>query len=262
MNPGTGRGGAPQDFPVVDRLPSRTSRATLHRLLGLRPGDRSRFRHHRGNRLPHDLVLVDETSMVSLTKMTRLLEAVRPTRGSCSSATPTSWSPSRRGRCCRTFAVPRRGFAGGLPSRPRLRTSTASATRSAPCGRRAGGRRGPCLRAARWESPGQAPWSWPTPPTRRACARSSSRRQCAARRSACAGDEAGALAALQAHRLLCAHREGPWGVGGWNHLVERWLQQREGLDWFPDPLRRPTADRECQRLPAQALERRHRRRRR
>ena len=38
--------------------------STLHRLLGWRPDTRSRFRHDRGNRLPHDVVVVDETSMV------------------------------------------------------------------------------------------------------------------------------------------------------------------------------------------------------
>ncbi|OLL72763.1 Exodeoxyribonuclease V alpha chain [Pseudonocardia sp. Ae168_Ps1] len=54
-----------------------TTASTLHRLLGSR-GSSGRFRHHRGNRLPHDVVVVDETSMVSLTMMARLLEAVRP----------------------------------------------------------------------------------------------------------------------------------------------------------------------------------------
>src|SRR5215203_265646 len=51
---------------------------TLHRLLGSRPDTSARFKHHRGNRLPHDVIVVDETSMVSLTMMARLLEAVRP----------------------------------------------------------------------------------------------------------------------------------------------------------------------------------------
>ena len=51
---------------------------TLHRLLGYNPGNRTRFRHDRDNRLPHDVVVVDETSMVSLSLMARLLEAVRP----------------------------------------------------------------------------------------------------------------------------------------------------------------------------------------
>ena len=51
---------------------------TIHRLLGRRPGSHTQFRHHRGNRLPHDVVIVDETSTVSLSLMASLLEAVRP----------------------------------------------------------------------------------------------------------------------------------------------------------------------------------------
>ncbi|MCY1136382.1 AAA family ATPase [Actinoplanes sp. Pm04-4] len=52
--------------------------STVHRLLGRRPGSRTRFRHNRSHRLPYDVVVVDETSMVSLTLMARLIEAVRP----------------------------------------------------------------------------------------------------------------------------------------------------------------------------------------
>ena len=63
----------------VDRARLGDLRAvTLHRLLGSRPDSSGRFRHNRGNRLPHDVIVVDETSMVSLTMMARLLEAVRP----------------------------------------------------------------------------------------------------------------------------------------------------------------------------------------
>ena len=58
----------------VDDLPTAS---TLHRLLGWQPG-RSRFRHDRYDRLPYDVIVVDETSMVSLTMMARLLDAVRP----------------------------------------------------------------------------------------------------------------------------------------------------------------------------------------
>src|SRR5699024_9386586 len=52
---------------------------TLPRLLGWPADSRTRFKHHRSNRLPHDVVLVDEASMVSLTHMARLLETLRPT---------------------------------------------------------------------------------------------------------------------------------------------------------------------------------------
>ena len=60
-----------------DRLHALAGR-TVHRLLGFNPGNRTRFRHNGLNRLPHDVVVVDETSMVSLSLMARLLEAVRP----------------------------------------------------------------------------------------------------------------------------------------------------------------------------------------
>ena len=45
---------------------------------GLAARQQQPFRHHRGNRLPHEVVIVDETSMVSLSMMARLVEAVRP----------------------------------------------------------------------------------------------------------------------------------------------------------------------------------------
>lgn len=54
------------------------SGVTLHRLLGWQPGSRSRFRHCATNRLPVEVVVVDEASMVPLTMMARLLEALRP----------------------------------------------------------------------------------------------------------------------------------------------------------------------------------------
>jgi exodeoxyribonuclease V alpha subunit len=50
---------------------------TLHRLLGPRADSRTRFRHDRHTPLPHDVIVVDETSMVSLALIARLLETVR-----------------------------------------------------------------------------------------------------------------------------------------------------------------------------------------
>jgi exodeoxyribonuclease V alpha subunit len=38
-----------------------------------------------------------------------------------------------------------------------------------------------------------------------------------------AGQPVGALDALGRHRLLCAHREGPYGVARWSRMVESWL---------------------------------------
>jgi len=54
------------------------SATTLHRLLGTRRQNPGRFRHGRQNTLPYDVIVVDEFSMVSLALATRLLEALSP----------------------------------------------------------------------------------------------------------------------------------------------------------------------------------------
>ena len=54
------------------------------------------------------------------------------------------------------------------------------------------------------------------------------------RAHALAGRADEAVAALDRHRLLCAHREGPFGVRHWNRQVERWLAEASG-----DPLYEP-----------------------
>jgi exodeoxyribonuclease V alpha subunit len=58
--------------PLQDRLPTAS---TLHRLLGSRNGS-VYFRHNASNPLPVDLVVVDEASMVPLTMMAKLFEAL------------------------------------------------------------------------------------------------------------------------------------------------------------------------------------------
>lgn len=50
---------------------------TLHRILGFAPST-GRFRHHGENPLAHQVVIVDEASMVDLTLMERLLVSLRP----------------------------------------------------------------------------------------------------------------------------------------------------------------------------------------
>lgn len=52
-----------------------TEVTTLHRLLGSIPGSR-RFRHHRGNPLVTDVLVIDEASMVDIEMMANVLEAL------------------------------------------------------------------------------------------------------------------------------------------------------------------------------------------
>lgn len=60
---------------IRERIPADV--VTLHRLLGAGGGS-GRFRHHRDNLLPHDVVVVDEASMVALPLMARLVAALKP----------------------------------------------------------------------------------------------------------------------------------------------------------------------------------------
>jgi exodeoxyribonuclease V alpha subunit len=50
----------------------------------------------------------------------------------------------------------------------------------------------------------------------------------ALRQAALLGDAAAALKTLDEHRLLCAHRRGPYGVRYWNRQTERWLTEATG----------------------------------
>lgn len=61
------------DPAVLDAIPEHAS--TLHRLLGSRP-DSVYFRRHRGNRLPVDVLVVDEASMIDLALMAKAADAL------------------------------------------------------------------------------------------------------------------------------------------------------------------------------------------
>ncbi len=210
-----------------DRLAG-ASAMTLHRLLRPHPGNRTRFRHDRGNRLPHDVVVVDETSMVSLTMMARLLEAVRPDSRLVFVGDPDQLSSVDAGA---VLADVVRGFEGRADSPVvALRTT-----------HRYGAEIGALAEALRLGDADAAiavlgsghdevEWVQDTDPASaiRATALPSA---LAVRDAAAAGDAGKALAALERHRLLCAHRDGPYGVRHWNRRVEQWLTQETG-----DPL--------------------------
>ena len=74
-------GAALRELPLTDeqkkRIPDDAS--TLHRLLGAQPGSQ-RLRHHAGNPLHLDVLVVDEASMIDLPMMSRLIDAL-PSHG-------------------------------------------------------------------------------------------------------------------------------------------------------------------------------------
>jgi exodeoxyribonuclease V alpha subunit len=198
---------------------------TLHRLLGARPDTSSRFRHHRENRLPHDVVVVDETSMVSLTMMARLLEAVRPGSRLILVGDPFQLASVEAGAVLADLVetvLDRTGVGvASLVTSHRFGESIgtlAEAVRSGDADRavellEAGGDH---VRLVHADDPAPAVRSLVVP------------HALGVLRAAEAGDGDLALELLDRQRLLCAHREGPFGVRHWNRQVERWLAEETG----------------------------------
>jgi len=201
--------------------------STLHRLLGWRPGSSTRFKHHRGNKLPQDVVVVDETSMVSLTMMARLLEALRPETRLILVGDPDQLASVEAGAVLSDLV-------GGLT----VRAPNAVAGLRTP--HRFGGaigdladalREGDAERALAVLGRGDPAVELVDPADEAAStalAEELTTHAVAVRTAALTGDRAAAVRAAEAHRLLCAHREGPWGAQHWNRQVERWLGEATG----------------------------------
>ena len=220
------------------------SAVTLHRLLGWQPGNRARFRHDRRNRLPHSVVVVDETSMVALTMMARLLEAVRPTARLVLVGDPDQLASVEAGAVLGDIVGPATG-ATGPPAGSPLADSIAVLRkvhrfRGAIAGLAEAVQRGDAGAAVDVLSGGHDDVAW-LPVDAVTAGRSSLRPlrdavvEAGGRVSeaAMAGRGREALAALSGFRLLCAHRRGPYGVAVWTAQVERWLGLAGTAGWYP-----------------------------
>jgi exodeoxyribonuclease V alpha subunit len=221
-----------QNLDPADRARLAGLRATtLHRLLGARPDTSVRFRHNRGNRLPHDVIVVDETSMVSLTMMARLLEAVRPDTRLILVGDPDQLASVEAGAVLADLVE-------GLTARHDVRVAAlhtphrfgesigalAEAIRVGEADRvvellRAGGEHIEWIDS---DAPAGRLRAVLVPHALRV------------REAAVLGAAGAALAALDEHRLLCAHRRGPYGVSHWNRQVERWLSEETGQPVFSE----------------------------
>jgi exodeoxyribonuclease V alpha subunit len=223
-----------QQLEPVDRARLAGLQATtLHRLLGSRPDTSVRFKHNRGNRLPHDVIVVDETSMVSLTMMARLLEAVRPGTRLILVGDPDQLASVEAGAVLADLVE-------GLRARRDVRVAVlrtkhrfgesigalAEAIRTGDADRavellRAGGQH------IEWIEPGGSADRLRTVLVSHALRM---------REAAVLGAAEVALRTLDEHRLLCAHREGPYGASHWNRQVQRWLAEETGqpmsLEWY------------------------------
>ncbi|MFC8598487.1 exodeoxyribonuclease V subunit alpha [Isoptericola sp. NPDC057191] len=225
----------------------RPDATTVHRLLGYRSA--TRFRHHAGHHLPHDVVVVDETSMVPLSLMARLLEALRPDARLVLVGDPDQLASVEAGAVLGDL-VARPPVADPVPAGPgggdldpedhdglangvvRLVTVHRQGSDSAILPLAAAIRDGDADAVLDVLRAGKGGVELVEADTERLDehavtglredAVDAGRRLVAA---AQAGDAAGALDALSAHRVMVAHRRGPVGVARWAAQVEAWVEE-------------------------------------
>ena len=249
---------------------------TLHRLLGWRPGARSRFRHDATNRLPYEVVVVDESSMVSLTMMARLLEALRPTTRLMLVGDPDQLASveagavlgdlvdrTTLGRRTPSFAATLRAVLPGLdvvectPSPAATMRDGVSALHTnhrtdVPeiaelAAHVQAGRADRVLEllasgAAHVELVEVEDDARLTEAQLAGVRADVVASGAALHAAAVRGDGPAAVGALDAHRLLCAHRRGPRGIAHWSALATGWLAEQHPAaprgdgHWVGEPL--------------------------
>jgi exodeoxyribonuclease V alpha subunit len=235
-----GTGGAATDPAALRRQRIRALEgSTLHRLLGWRADSSTRFRHDRGNRLPYDVVVVDETSMVSLTLMARLLEAMRPQARLVLVGDADQLASVEAGAVLGDVV---RGWAGSGPVAQLDRTHRYGRNIAALADAVNAGDADRAVRLLREGadsalSDGRLLWLDGDPEGHPELDALLADHAGAVREAAARGDAGAALRRYEQHRLLCAHRDGPYGASHWNLRVERLLAEVAGLDrleeWYP-----------------------------
>ena len=225
------------DSEVVSHLAALEA-VTLHRLLGRSDG--AGFRHGPDRRLPHDVVIVDEVSMVSLSLMAHLLAAVRPDATVLLVGDPSQLASIEAGAVLGDIvtgatAASANGAAGVGASVRSLRTVHRQDEGSGILDLAIAIRAGHPDAVLDLLRSGRADLRWIEPETAEGAGLDELQRELAeAARgvvdAATDGDIAGALGQLAATKVLCAHRRGDLGVAGWNQRLERQL----GVGGFGD----------------------------
>jgi exodeoxyribonuclease V alpha subunit len=222
---------------------------TIHALLGVRPRGTPRYKFHAANQLTYDLVVVDEASMLSSSLMHHLLEAVGPETRLLLVGDPDQLASVDAGSVLGDIAKAARTATSQLASR------TTTLTVRHRFGPRIAGLADAILRGD--EGLAQAfailegDWQCPPDPAHQAADDPASVRWVEPRSAAFAaveeevvaqarrlrqlaldGDAGAALLAQRDLQVLCAHRDGPQGVSGWNTLVEARLGLVGGSQWY------------------------------
>jgi exodeoxyribonuclease V alpha subunit len=206
--------------------------STIHRLLGPRHGS-VYFRHDAKNPLPLDVLVVDEASMVALPLVAKLLAALPPharvillgDRDQLSSVEPgavlgdiADAASQLGGKLSGSLVVLKKNYRFGNDS-PIFSLCEAVRAADADCALEIlRGDNRPVLDAGETPAPARLTEKLRAPVLAGFGA------------FANASDPAEALREFQKFRILCAHRNGPYGVGNLNRIVEAILRQAGAID--------------------------------
>jgi exodeoxyribonuclease V alpha subunit len=210
--------------------------------------------HDAANRLPHELVVVDETSMVSLTLMSRLLDALRPQARLVLVGDPDQLASVDAGAVLADLVArpvtqqinplldsmiaedlrPDEDDADALSAeeRDQLGGGVIRLTKVRRFGERieqlaAAVRKGDADEVIELLGAGHDEFELVGFDELQSVHRDVVAAAAAVRGAAEAGDARAALAGLSSHRLLCAHREGTSGVEHWSRLAADWIDAPE-----------------------------------
>lgn len=230
------------DPRVIEHMAALTP-TTIHALLGYR-GSSTRFRHDAAQPLPHDVVVIDETSMAAVPLLARVVEAVRPDARLVLVGDPDQLESVDLGAALADVVraaapvgavlhpnvvrlVRAHRFGADSPIAQLADAIREGRTESvAPLLRFGAPDAGSSVRLVETDDPVR-------PDIAAEVAALVAPALIAARSAAERGDAEGALAALASVRILCAHRAGPFGVAAWNRLGERWmLGDAAGRTWY------------------------------
>ncbi|SDU23179.1 exodeoxyribonuclease V subunit alpha [Gordonia westfalica] len=261
----TGRAAAQLQASVEaeSTLPVTAHAVTLHSLLGWRPGSNPRY--GRGRTLPHDVIVVDETSMLSMTAMSRLLDAVRPDARVVFVGDPHQLASVEAGAVLADLVERTDLPDAGSEELPATLTQAFDAVGLDPAAERLdpddvarladgvitlrrqfrfGGGISQVAAAVNAgdpdavlelvTSPDIDDVELVAPDDLDGVAGDILSWGRGLRAAAGKGDAEGALDALDSHRVLCAHREGSWGVRGWTTRITDWLgtTEAEHMGWY------------------------------
>ena len=232
-------------FPAGGRLGSPILATTLHRLLGAAANPSRPFRHDRHSPLTAEVVVIDECSMVDINLMGSLLDAMRPAARLVLVGDPDQLAAIDAGAVLGDLVAVHAPLAGARAELLRAIAPAEPVDEVSGCGTvvLSRGHRftGTIAALATAIGSGDVPKvlelltgqhpdlefvQWTPEDGTETLSRLRSdviETTTAIRDAARSGDARAALSALDSHRLLCAHRAGPFGVAHWNDVVSAWV---------------------------------------